>query len=264
MTKLYNSREIYDLKTMPRVQGFAETNNCDFVRFHWVPTEAEQKYVDQNGGHIFYRHTRINTKMSLATGAGVGVPGWDPFYRMSEAEREALKGDAYFRVADQCLGTKIARGKRIQPTGLEDDPRIWRDPDAPRPRGDVLGLLRDAATRYETGVQAEYERLLAEHAALKGGTWAQRAAAPKVAPTLAEARESYEQRQRWRLGGAFEDAQVPSWCSWKPPVRAGVWHEWEIVEIAREQARQDRVERAWQRAEAAAKRAIGPTWGGGT
>jgi hypothetical protein len=253
MTKLYNPREIYDPATMPLVEGWELNNNCTFVRFHWVPTEAEQKYVDQNGGHIFYRHTRINTKMSLATSAGVGVPGWDPFYGMSEAEKEALRGDAYFRVADQCLGTKLARGKRIQPTGLEDDPRVWQDPDAPRPRGDVLGLLRDAATRYEAGVQAEYERQLAEHAALKKGSWAQRAAAPKVAPTLAEARESYEAR----LQGRDEDRRMRY-------TRAGVWHEWEIVEIAREQARQDRVERAWQRAEAAAKRAIGPTWGGGT
>jgi hypothetical protein len=183
------------------------------------------------------------------------VPGWDPFYGMSEAEKEALEGDEYFRVADKSLGTKIARGQRIRPTGLATDPRLPER--APEPRTDIVQMLRDAAARYEAGVQAEHERLLAEHAALKKGTWAQRAAAPKTPPTLEDARRVYE----LKVGGPKEE--WPPWTT-RPPAIPGLWHEWEIVEVERERARQDAVEAAWQRAEAAAKRAIGPTWGGGT
>jgi hypothetical protein len=221
---------------MPLVEGWEETNNCTFVRFHWVPTESEQKHVDARGGHIFHRHSLINAKMYLATCAGAGIPGWEN------------------------LGSKLSQGKRIQPTGLAEDPRLPpRDPAAPR--GDILSLLRGAAARYREGVSAEHQRLLNEHAALKSGTWAQRASAPKVAPTLTEARESYEQRQRWRQGGAFERALDPSW-DWKA-TRPGTWHEWEIVEISREQARIRAIDEAEARADAYMKSRY-PCWGGGT
>ncbi len=254
MARLYNPREIYDLRTMPRVEGFAENNNCDFVRFHWVPTEAEQKHVDERGGHIFYRHSLINTKMYLATTAGAGIPGWDPFYGMSEAEKAALKGNAYFRVADQSLGTKMARSKRIQPTGLVEDPRLPpRAASADADDGNILLKLAQADARYREGVSAEHQRLLAEHAAQKTGTWAQRAAAPKKSPTLEDARRSYEGRLKDRGAGRYE----------RRATRPGIWHEWEIVEISREEARQRRIEEAEARADATMKSRY-PCWGGGT
>jgi hypothetical protein len=257
MTTLYDPKVLYDLKTMPKVEGWEENNNCDFVRFHWVPTATEQRKIDAHWRPAFYRHSLINTKMALATHAGVGVPGWDPFYGMTEADVEQLLlvPRLYSHYSDQSLGTKLARGRRVEPTGLADDPRLpEREPAAPV---DIVQMLRDAAARYEAGVQAEQAKMLAEHAALKSGSWAQRAAAPKVAPTLAEARKAYQEQ----LCGPKE-AERPWWCA-PPPVVPGVWHEWEIVEIERERARQDAVEAAWQRAEAAYK-SINPTWGGGT
>lgn len=264
MTTLYDPKVLYDPATMPLVEGWEENNNCDFVRFHWVPTATEQRKIDTHWRPAFYRHSLINTKMALATHAGVGVPGWDPFYGMTEADVEQLLlvPRLYSHYSDQSLGTKLARGQRVEPTGLADDPRLPEREPAAAPV-DIVQMLRDAAARYEAGVQAEHAKMLAEHAALKSGSWAQRAAGPKVPPTLEDARKSYQERQRWRHGGAREEAERPWWCA-PPPIVPGVWHEWEIVEIVREEARQDRVEAAWQRAEAAAKRAIGPTWGGGT
>jgi hypothetical protein len=252
---LWEPKIIYDRATMPLVKGHDLTNGCTFVRFHWVPTEWEQEAIDGHWRPDFYRHSLINTKMSLATGAGVGVPGWDPFYGMSEAEKEALEGDEYFRVADKSLGTKIARGQRIRPTGLATDPRL--PPRDSEPRTDIVQILRDAAARYDVGVAAEHQRLLAEHAALKKGTWAQRAAAPKTPPTLEDARRAYE----LKVGGRKEERP---WWAPEPAVVPGVWHEWEIVEVERERARQARVEAAWERAEAAVKRVLGEKWGGGT
>jgi hypothetical protein len=228
MARLYNPREIYDPATMPKVLGWELNNNCDFVRFHWVLTEADQQAVDSHWRPDFYRHSLINTKMYLATCAGAGIPGWDPFYGMSEAEKTALEGDAYFRVADQSLGTKMARGKRIEPTGLAEDPRLPpRAASADPEDGNILLKLAQADARYREGLWAEHQRLLAEHAAQKTGTWAQRAAAPKKPPTLEDARRSYEGRLKEpkadRLG--------------RKATRLGTWHEWEIVEIAREEAR---------------------------
>jgi hypothetical protein len=255
MMTLYDPKVLYDPATMPLVDE-ADTFGCSFVRFHWVPSEAEQRLIDAHWRPLFYRHSLINTKMSLATGAGVGVPGWDPFYGLTEAEKDTLEGDAYYSISDQGLGTKLARGQRVEPTGLADDPRLPEQEPAAAPV-DIVQMLRDAAARYEAGVQAEHTKMLAEYAALKSGSWAQRAAAPKVAPTLAEARKAYQER----LCGPKEPER-PWWCA-PPTVIPGAWHEWEIVEIERERARQDRVEAAWQRAEAAYK-SINPTWGGGT
>jgi hypothetical protein len=227
MARLYNPREIYDPVTMPRVKGFAENNNCDFVRFHWVPTEAEQKSVDARGGHIFHRHSLINSKMWLATCAGAGIPGWED------------------------LSARLSQGRRVNPTGLADDPRLpEREPAAP---GDILYKLYAADACYWEAVDREYRRLLAEHAAQKTGTWAQRAAAPKALPTREDARRSYEARIQERDGDRYE----------RRATRPGVWHEWEIVEITREQARQRRIEEADARADAYMKSRY-PCWGGGT
>lgn len=256
MAHFYDPKTIYDPATMPLVEGHDLTNGCTFVRFHWVPTESEQRKIDAHWRPDFYRHSLINTKMALATHAGVGVPGWDLFYGMSEGEKDALSSEEYMRLSEQSLGTRMARGQRIEPTGLADDPRL---PERATPV-DIVQMLRDAGARFEAGVQAEHAKMLAEHAAQKSGTWAQRASATRTPPTLADARKAYQERQRWRLGGGFEEAQAPSWCSWKPPVVPGVWHEWEIVEIERERARQDAVERAWQRAEASYK-SINPACG---
>jgi hypothetical protein len=262
MAHFYDPKTIYDPTTMPLVEGHDLTNGCTFVRFHWVPTESEQRKIDAHWRPDFYRHSLINAKMACATHAGVGVPGWDPLFGITEAELEAMRPEDRYRLYDQSLGTRMARCQRIEPTGLADDPRLpERAPERATPV-DIVQMLRDAGARFEAGVQAEHAKMLAEHAAQKSGTWAQRAAAPKVVPTLEDARKSYQERQRWRLGGDFEDAQRPWWA----PERAvvpGVWHEWEIVEIERERARQDAVEAAWQRAEASYK-SINPTWGGGT
>jgi hypothetical protein len=264
MSRLYDPREIYDLRTMPRVEGFAETNNCDFVRFHWVLTEADQKAVDSHWRPDFYRHSLINSKMYLATSAGRGVPGWDPYlgYTEEQAEkRDYETGDGLF---ENTLAARIAQGRRVEPTGLEDDPRLPpRDPA--EPKKDILGLLRGAKERYDTGVGAEHERLLAEHAAQKSGSWAQRASvASKPVPTLEEARKSYEQRQLWRQDGEFERAlEVRSWPRYSPPPWPGVWHEWEIVEISREQGRIRAIDEAEARADAYMKSRY-PCWGGGT
>lgn len=257
----YDPKTIYDLSTMPKVEGWEESNGCDFVRFHWVLTERDQKKVDQHWRPDFYRHSLVNTKMALATHAGVGIPGWDPFYGM---DREAMADGVgsptdlcpeqrsldYWDLSDQTLGTRIARQgiRSIKPTGLEDDPRVWRDPAAPK--GDILGLLRGAAARYEQDLKALHEDMLAKHAAMKGGSWAQRASASRQPPTLEEARKQLEARRR----------SAPRWGQ----RIQGTWRLWEIEEIQREVTRQERVEAAWQRAEALAKSVIGPTWGGGT
>lgn len=256
----YNPKTIYDVVTMPKVEGWEESNGCSFVRFHWVFTERDQQKVDEHWRPEFYRHSLVNTKMALATHAGVGVPGWDPFLgkdRTSLSEDVTPPTDLcpdeetlnFWELEDQTLGTKIAQGKRIEPTGIEDDPRVWRDPDAPRPRGDIVGLLREAAARYDAELNAEHAKMLAEHAALKSGSWAQRATAPRAAPTREEARKRLQERRRRPTRYGVE--------------RAGVWRPWEIEEITREEAWQDRVEAAWQRAEASYK-AVNPTWGGGT
>jgi hypothetical protein len=231
MTRLYNPREIYDPVTMPRVEGFTENNNCDFVRFHWVPTEEEQKHVDERGGHIFYRHSLINSKMYLATTAGAGIPGWED------------------------LGSRLAQGRRVEPTGLADDPRL--PPREPTPAGgaggDILYKLYQADACYWEAVDREHMRLLAEHDALRTGTWAQRASAPKAQPTREDGRRSYEARLQERDGDRCERrATLP-----------GIWHEWEIVEIAREQARIDAIDDAEARTDATMK-SIYPCWGGGT
>lgn len=252
MAHIYDPRVLYNPTTMPKVEGWELTNGCDFVRFHWVLTEADQKTVDAHWRPDFYRHSLINTMMSLATGAGVGVPGWDPFLGV---DTDTLESDEYFRLSDQDLGTKIARGARIRPTGLADDPRL---PERPSSSVSIVSLLQDAAARAEAEVRAKHAEMVADWRARKSGTWAQRAAAAKEPePTLEDAR-------RWRtarLSGPPRE-EYP-WAFYHPAPIAGVWHEWEIVEIERERARQDRIERAWERAEAAYK-SINPTWGGGT
>jgi hypothetical protein len=226
MARLYNPKDIYDPATMPLVEGWAENNNCVLIRFHWVLTEADQKAVDTHWRPEFYRHSLINTKMALATHAGAGVPGWEE------------------------LGSKIAQGRPVEPTGLDDDPRL---PLREGPKADILQILQGAKDRYDAGVKAEHERMLTEHAAMKTGSWAQRAAVGRAPPpALEDSRRSYEQK-----------VSGPKRPWPQPPAVPGVWHEWEIVEIAREQQRQDAVERAWQRAEDSYK-AINPTWGGGT
>jgi hypothetical protein len=239
-----------------------------------VPTEAEQRKIEAHWRPLFYRHSLINAKMACATHAGVGVPGWDPLLGITEAQLEALSCEDRYRLYDQSLGTKIARGQRIEPTGLADDPRlppppkevcteyscdcsVHRSSRGEPPRHDVVQKLRDGVACYEAGVAAEHAKMLAEHAAEKSGSWAQRAAAPKAPPTLEEARAAYQER----LYGPKEVR--PWWCA-PPAVIPGVWREWEIVEVERERARQARVEAAWERAEAHVKSVLGQTWGGGT
>lgn len=269
MAHIYDPKVLYDPATMPLVEGWEESNNCTFVRYHWCLTEADQKAVDKHWRPLFYRHSLINTKMALATHAGAGVPGWDPFLGK---DRTALsecvtpptdlcphdKSLAHWDLSDQTLGTKIAQGKRIEPTGIENDPRVWRDPDAPRPRTDIVGLLRDAAARYEAELGAEHAELMADWRARKSGSWAQRAAAAKEPePTLEDAR-------KWRTARlSGPPAEHIQGYSWKIATVPGLWHEWEIVEIAREEARQNAVEAAWQRGDAYMKSRY-PCWGGGT
>jgi hypothetical protein len=256
MARFYDPKTIYDPATMPLVEGWEETNGCTFIRFHWVLTEADQKKVDTHWRPDFYRHSLINAKMYLATSAGRGVPGWDPYLGYTEEEAEKRDYETGDGLYDNTLSTRIAQGRPIAPTGLAEDPRLPpREPALPST--DVVLMLQQAKERYEAGLQAEYNRLTVEHVTKKAGTWAERAAlAGRPAPTLEDARKSYEAR----IGGPKEE--WPSWAS-RPPAVPGVWHEWEIVEIERERARQDAVEAAWQRAEASYK-SINPTWGGGT
>lgn len=274
MARLYNPRELYDPATMPLVEGWEETNNCVFVRFHWVATQEEQRSIDAHWRPLFYRHSLINTKMALATHAGVGVPGWDPFFGITEAQREALTSEEYYRLSDQSLGTKLARGIPVEPTGLAEDPRLPPPPPeicseyscdcsmhrrsrGEPPRYDIIQMLRDAAARYEAGVRQQHAKMLGEHAAQKIGSWAQRAFAPRTPPTLEQARAAYQER----LSGPKE---ARPWWAPEPTVIPGIWHEWEIVEVLREQARQQAVEAAWERAEARVKSVLGEKWGGGT
>jgi hypothetical protein len=264
MTAFYDPKQIYDPSTMPLVEGWEENNNCTFVRFHWVCTEAEQKQVDAHWRPLFYRHSLINTKMALATSAGAGIPGWDPFLGVN---KDALNREKYWALADESLSTKIARGEPIFPTGLAEDPRVWReevkevcseyscDCSAHRasrgepPRNYIADLLRYAAARAEKEIAEIHAQMLADWRARKSGSWAQRAAAAKEPePTLADA----ARRRAERFGAAPR--------GWTRP---GVWRPWEIEEILREETRQARVEAAWERADAAYK-AINPTWGGGT
>jgi hypothetical protein len=268
MARLYNPKLLYDPATMPLVDE-ADTFGCTFVRFHWVPTEAEQRLIDAHWRPLFYRHSLINTKMALATHAGAGVPGWDPFYGMSEVEKDALSSDEYYRLSDQSLGTKIARGLPVKPTGLTNDPRLPER--APEPHGgdlqdylagpaggDILLMLQQAKEHYHDCVRAEYNSLVIQHTTLKAGSWAERAKLAGVAPpTLEDAHKAYQKR----LSGP---KQEKPWWAPQRTVIPGLWREWEIVEVERERARQNAVERAWQRAEAATKSVLGQTWGGGT
>jgi hypothetical protein len=221
----YNPKILYDRDTMPKVEGWEETNNCDFVCFHWVLTEADQKEVDAHWRPVFYRHSLINTKMALAASAGAGIPGWED------------------------LGTKIAQGKPIYPTGLEDDPRLpERESDGPR--GDIMGMLCDAAARANEENAVEHAQMLANFKKRKSSSWAQRAmAASEDEPTLMDV----AQLRAARFSPAPRD-----WSY------AGTWRPWEIEEILMERARQDGVEAAWQRAEARVKSVLGQKWGGGT
>ena len=244
----YDPKLIYDLATMPLVEGFEETNNCDFVRFHWVCTEAEQAEInfrkERGWNPMFWQHSSINTKMRLATSAGAGIPGWED------------------------LGTKIARGQPISPTGLAQDPRLPpRDPETPR--GDIVGMLRAAAAKADQEITELHTEMVAgwkaRRSALK--SWAQVAAKKQMEgqePTLLEA----AQMRLYRKGHYHEDEWVVrdgKLCRQMPYglQRPGTWRPWEIEEILREEARQAAVEAAWQRGEASYK-AINPTWGGGT
>jgi hypothetical protein len=205
--------------SLPRVPR-SINGGCDFVRYHWVLAEADQRIVDAHWKPEFYRHSLVNSRMSLAALPGAGIPGWGSNF-----------------------SEQVASG-RVQPTGLEDDPRV----PVPEPAGDILSLLRDAATRASVEIAAEHAAMLTEHAALKA-TWAGRARAGPT-PTLEEARN----RRAERLAPPRSD-----WMRTVP----GVWRPWEIEEIMKEQARAARIERAWERAENAYK-SINPTWGGGT
>ena len=221
----YNPKILYDRDTMPKVEGWEATNNCDFVRFHWVLTEADQKKVDTHWRPVFYRHSLINTKMALAASAGAGIPGWED------------------------LGTKIAQGQPIYPTGLEDDPRL-PERDSEAPHCDIMGMLRDAAARANEEIAAEHAQMLADFKKRKNGSWAQRATSAKESePTLEEA----ALRRAEHFG--------PTPHGWSYP---GIWQPWEIEEILREQVRQDDVEAAWERSEARVKSVLGQMWGGGT
>lgn len=206
--------------TLPRVPR-SISGGCDFVRYHWVFTEADQQIVDAHWKPEFYRHSIINSMVYLASLPGAGIPGWGGNF-----------------------SEQVAAG-RVQPTGLEDDPRV---PVPQTGGGDILSLLRDAAKRASVEIAAEHAAMLAEHAALKA-SWAGRARA-RPTPTLEDARK----RRAERLAPPRSD-----WMRTVP----GVWRPWEIEEIMKEQARAARIERAWARAEASYK-AINPTWGGGT
>ncbi len=259
MSHLYDPRTIYDPSTMPLVEGWEETNNCTFVRFHWVPTKAEQDAIDRHWRPLFYRHSLINSKMYLATTAGRGVPGWDPYLGYTEEQSEKRDYETGDGLYDNTLGVRIAQGRRVEPTGLADDPRLPERAE-PEPRTDIVQMLRDAAARYEAGVRAQHAEMLVTHAAQKAGSWAQRAKlAGAPPPTLADARKAYQER----LGGvAREDAQR-SWWMPQPAVTPGIWHEWEIVEVERERARQKAIDDAEARADAYMKSRY-PCWGGGT
>jgi hypothetical protein len=189
MAALYDSKKFYDPDTMPLVEGWAENNNCVLVRFHWALTENQQKSVDAHWRPDFYRHSLINNKMYLSTLAGAGVPVWDPFYGLSEAEKDALNYEEYMRLDAQSLGTKLARGLPLEPTGLEKDPRMSNTIGE---AGDIFEVLRNA------GMVSPSKPYVLHHASSIG--------------------------------------------------RAGVWREWEIAEIAREEARLREIEEADARA----------------
>ena len=208
--------------------------------YYWAFTEADQRDVDAHWNPDFFRHTVINTQMYFASLPGAGVPGWDPFLSV---DRRALGEVEYWRLAANSFADQV-REYRVQPTGLEDDPRL----PAREGGGDILGLLRDAAARYPVEVAAEHAAMLAEHTALSA-SWAGRLRAGPT-PTLEDARR----RRAERLS--------PPRSDWAVTV-SGTWRPWEIEEILKEQARADGIERAWMRAEDAYK-AINPSWGGGT
>jgi hypothetical protein len=250
MTALYDPRILYDPATMPLVEGWAEHNNCTFVRYHWCLTEADQAAVDKHWRPLFYRHSIINLRMEQATSAGAGIPGWDPF--LGIRDRNSLSSEEYQRLSDSDLHAKIARGLYIVPTGLADDPRL---PERPPSSANIVQMLRDAAERYPREVEAEHAQMMAEWRALKS-SWAGRAKAG-AAPTLEDARKKRKERLCGKMEGRY-------WYTTPEPTTPGIWHEWEIVEILREEARQAGVEAAWQRAEARVKSVLGQTWGGGT
>lgn len=244
----YNPKQIYDRATMPLVEGFEESNGCDFVRFHWVCTEAEQAEInfrkERGWNPMFWQHSMINTKMALACSAGVGIPGWEN------------------------LGTKIARGEPIEPTGLADDPRL--PPlvsDAPKP--DILAMLRDAAAKADQEIAEIHAELVAAWkarcSALK--SWANVAAKKQMEgqePTLLEAaqlrlyRKGLISEDEWVVrDGKLYSKQSHSWT------RGGTWRPWEIEEIRREEARQQRIHEAEVRTDGYMKSRY-PCWGGGT
>lgn len=240
MTTLYDPSVLYDRRTMPLVRY----NNCDFVRFFWVCTERQQRQVDaQNWAGALA--SLADTYMANAAANGSGVPGWDPFFGLNE---ETLFDAEYRRLAANDFTHQVAHGT-VRPTGLEEDPRVWRPATGDPPTKDIRTLLHDAAARYEAAIAAEHQRLLQEHAAQRNGSWAARARAGPV-PTLEDARKSYTARHAAPTAYGY--------------VHEGTWHEWEVVEVNREQTRQDGIEAAWARADANAKAVIGPTWGGGT
>jgi hypothetical protein len=243
MAHIFNPKSIYDPATMPLVEGWELTNNCTFVRFHWVLTEADQKAVNEHWRPDFYRHSLINTKMSLATSAGRGIPGWDPYLGLSEEDAEKRDYETGDGLYDNTLSVKIAQGRHIKPTGLADDPRLPQ----PEPSSvSIVSLLQDAMARYPQEVAEEHEKMLAEWRALKS-SWAGRMKAGPE-PTLEDAKKA----RVARLG--------PSTGGWTQP---GLWREWEIVEVEREKNRLRGIDEAEARCDAYMKSRY-PCWGGGT
>lgn len=218
MATFYDGSILYNKETMPKVEGWEESNNCDFVRFHWVCTADEQRQVDAHWRPLFYRHSLINSKMYLASLPGAGVPGWGLDF------------------------SKQVGDGNVRPTGLDEDPRLPpHDPDAPR--ADILGILCDAAVRYKTDVDVKHMQMLADWTARKNGTWAQRlSAAKEPAPTR-------ETAVKVLTAERAEPEQVKPWW-YEESVQPGIWRPWEIEEILKEQERSNSIERAWQRAEA--------------
>lgn len=224
----------------------------DTVIYDWVFTEADQRQVDTHWNPAFYRHTVINTHLFWASLPGAGIPGWDPFIGV---DRYNLSEDEYWRLNCESFATKVREG-RVQPTGLEDDPRA---PTAAA-GGDIVGMLLDAAARATAEIAADHAARVADWQARKTGTWAERAgAAREPKPTWEEARA----RRAARLSGPpLVENQYPLFSDWTP-VKRGTWRLWEIEEILKEEERVAAIERAWERADAAYK-AVNPTWGGGT
>jgi hypothetical protein len=188
-----------------------------------------------------------------ASQPGAGVPAWDPFYGI---DRNSVHGDDYWRLADNSFSNLVADG-RVRPTGLERDPRL--PPAEPGPQPDILQLLRAAAARYEASVEAQLAKMIAEHAAMKKGSWADRIKSSQaLAPTRADAMAFLARRSG--------DVERP-WDHHYYRRRAGLWRPWEVEEVAKEEWRQAESARLYHESEArcdAIMKSIYPTWGGGT